>query len=316
MKNKKLQRIKNNLIYSFAVCLKWLLNVMPRFCAIKFGAMFGYIAYLFTSKERATAHRTLKMVYGESLDESQRENIVKNLFLNFGRNLVEVFRFRKHYQRQIKKLIDIEGLEHFDSVYKRGKGVVAVTGHIGNFELLAVYFAGCGYKVAVIGREMYDKRLDDLLLENRTSMGLLNIATTDSPRRIMKALRDGYALGVLMDTDSMRVRSEFVPAFGKLSYTPVGQTILGLKAGAGFVPMACVREGKRYKVIVKPEIRIEPSGDFDRDVYNITAACTRSLEEIVDQYRDQWIWIHNRWLTRPVDERTEKVDNKDNGQNE
>lgn len=313
MKNKKLQRIKNNLIYISAVCLKWLLNVMPRFCAIKFGAMFGHIAYLFTSKERATAHRALKMVYGESLDESQRENIIRNLFLNFGKNLVEVFRFRKHYHRQIKKLIDIEGLEHFDAVYKRGKGVVAVTGHIGNFELLAVYFAGCGYKVAVIGREMYDKRLDDLLLENRTSMGLLNIATTDSPRRIMKALRDGYALGVLMDTDSMRVRSEFVPAFGRLSYTPVGQSILGLKAGAGFVPMACVREGKGYKVIVKPEIRIEPSGDFDKDVYNITAECTRSLEEIIDRYRDQWIWIHNRWLTRPVDERMEKVDNKDNG---
>ncbi|MEW5924431.1 MAG: hypothetical protein AB1746_10620 [Candidatus Zixiibacteriota bacterium] len=312
MKNKKLQRIKNNLIYSFTIFLKWLFNVLPRCVAVHEGRMFGYFAYLFSSKERATAHKTLKMVYGESLSEQQRENIIKNLFLNFGKNLVDVFRFLKHYRRQIKGLIDVEGLEYFDAAYNRGKGVVAVTGHIGNFELLAVFFAERGYRVAVIGREMYDRRLDEMLTENRAGMGIVNISTTDSPRRIMKVLRDGYALGVLMDTDSMRVRSEFVPAFGKLSYTPVGQSILGLKAEAGFIPMACVREGRRYKVIIKPEIRIKPSEDFDKDVYNITAECTRALEDIIDKYRDQWIWIHNRWLTRPVDERTEKVDNKDN----
>ncbi len=313
VKNKRLQRIKNNLVYRFAVFVKWFFNILPRSMAVFVGSVFGYIAYYFSTKDRATAHMTLQMVYHESLTAAQCERVIKNLYMNFGKNLAEVFRIRKHYSRKIKSLIDVEGLEHFDAVYNRGKGMVAVTGHIGNFELLAVYFAERGYKVSVIGREMYDKRLDKLLIDNRESMGIVNISTTDSPRRIMRILRDGYALGVLMDTDSMRVRSEFVPAFGKLSYTPVGHSILGLKAGAGFVPAACVRVGDRYKVIVKPEVTIESSGDFDKDVYNITAKCTKALEEIIDEYRDQWIWIHNRWLTRPVDERIEKVDNKDKG---
>ena len=312
MKNKKLQKIKNDFVYYFALIAIWIFNIIPRSCAQFVGGVLGYLAYLISKKERATAHKTLTMVYGEKLDEAERENIIKNLFINFGRNLADVVRFKKHYQRQIKELIDVEGMEHFDRAYKRGKGVIAIFGHLGNFEIYAPFFTDHGYKTAAIGREMYDKRLDKLLVDNRQSTGLINIPTTAPPRKIMRVLKDGYSLAAVIDTDSMRVRSEFIPAFGKLSWTPVGQSILGLKAGAAFVPMAFVRNGKRYKLIIKPEVTIEPSGDFDKDVYNITAKCTEALEELIDRYRDQWIWIHNRWHTRPMDEQDENADNKNN----
>jgi len=316
VKNKKLQKIKNNFVYRFTVFALWFFNIIPRKMALFLGSGLGCLAFMVSKKERATAHKTLTMVYGDSMDETQREGLIKRMFINFGLNLADVIRFKKHYHRQIKNLVDVEGIEHFDNVYKRGKGIIAVTGHIGNFELLAAYFANAGYNAAAIGREMYDPRLDKLLVENRTSLNVVNIPTTESPRRILKVLKQGYALGVLIDTDSMRVRSEFVPAFGKLSRTPIGQTIIGLKTGAGFLPMACIRDGKRYKIIIKPEVVPDPSGDFDKDVYNITAACTKALEEIIDEHRDQWIWIHNRWLTRPVDEKDENDDKKDNEKDE
>nr|MBN2278609.1 hypothetical protein [candidate division Zixibacteria bacterium] len=296
---KKLKKIKNNLVYYSAVIFIRIFNLIPRSMAISAGVGLGFLAYLVSGRDRAKARMTLKMVYGERLDNKMRRRIIRNLYINFGRNLIEVFRFKKFYRRQISSLIDVEGLEYFDRVYKRGKGVIAVTGHIGNFELLAVFFANSGYKAAVIGREMYDPRLNRLLVNNRESLGIINIDTRDSPRRILKVLKEGCALGVLIDTDSMRVRSEFVPAFGIPAYAPVGQSIIGLKTGAGFVPMACVRNGRRYKIIIRPEVIIERSDDFKKDVYNITALCTRALDEIIDQHRDQWIWIHNRWHTRP-----------------
>ena len=92
----------------------------------------------------------------------------------------------------------------------------------------------------------------------------------------------------------------FIPAFGKPSNTPIGQSIIGLKTGASFVPMACVRSGNNsYKIIIKPEVMIERTDNFDDDVYNITLKCTQALEEIINDHKDQWIWIHNRWHTRP-----------------
>jgi Kdo2-lipid IVA lauroyltransferase/acyltransferase len=293
------KKIKNSLVYYFVLCIVGFFNAVPRSTALFFGSVFGYAAYLLVKKDRLKAERHLKLIYGTSIKLSERRLIVRRLFINFGKNIAEAVRFKKYYFSQIQPLIDVEGIEYFDEVYKRGKGVIAVTGHIGNFELLAAYFANAGYNAAVIGREMYDKRLDRLLVGNRAALNVVNIDTNDSPRRVLKVLKEGFALGVLIDTDSMRVRSEFIPAFGRLSYTPVGQTILGLKTGAGFIPMACVRDGKRYKIIIRPEIKIESTGDFDRDVYNITKRCTAALEEIIDNYKDQWIWIHNRWLTKP-----------------
>ncbi|UCD94180.1 MAG: lysophospholipid acyltransferase family protein [Candidatus Zixiibacteriota bacterium] len=296
---KILKKVKNDFIYYCTILVIRFFNVIPRGPAVFIGGAFGYGAYLISGKDRARAHHTLGIAYGDSLSAGQKREIIRSLFINFGKNIADVVRFKKYYNSQIKDLIDVEGLEHFDRVYKRGKGVIAVTGHIGNFELLAAFFVSSGYNAAVIGRELYDGRLDKLLVDNRQAIGIVNISTQDSPRRILKALKDGYALGVLIDTDSMRVRSEFIPAFGKLSYTPVGQSILGLKTGAGFVPMACVRKGRRYEVIVRPEIAIERTNDFDKDVYNITKKCTEALEEIINEHKDQWIWIHNRWLTRP-----------------
>lgn len=296
---KNVKKIKNNFIYYFVALTVRLFNAIPRGLAIFFGAVIGYTTFFIFKKDRLKAERHLALVYGEKISNLKRKSIAKNSFINFGKNIAEVFRFKKYYRSQIQSLVDIEGLEYFDEVYNRGKGVIGVTGHIGNFELLAAYFANQGYKAAAIGRRMYDKRLDKILVDNRLSLGVVNIDTQESPRRFLKVLKDGYALGVLIDTDSMRVRSEFVPAFGRLSYTPVGQTILGLKTGAGFIPVACVRNGKRYKIIVRPEIKIERTDDFDKDVYNLTKKCTEALEEIINDYKDQWIWIHNRWLTKP-----------------
>jgi len=271
-----LKKVKNSAVYYAARIFFRLFNIIPRNPAQFCGQIIGYTAYLLSTKDRLKAMRHLKMVYGDTLSYSQRQIIVRNLYRNFGRNIIDFVRFKKHFKKELLPLIKTEGMEHFDKVYNRGKGVIGVTGHIGNFELLAAYFAQMGYKAAAIGREMYDKRLDKILVENRAAMGLENI-----------------------DTDSKRVRGQHIPAFGRLSNTPVGQTILGLKTGAGFVPVACVRFGQGFKIIVKPEITVERSNNFDKDVYNITKRCTAALEEIINEYRDQWIWIHNRWLTRP-----------------
>jgi KDO2-lipid IV(A) lauroyltransferase len=132
---------------------------------------------------------------------------------------------------------------------------------------------------------------------------LTNFATTDSPRQILAWLKDGKALGVLIDTDSHRVRGEFIPAFGRWSYTPIGQTLLGLKTGSAFLPMACLRTPEnRYRLVVLPEIEYESTGDRESDVYEITRRCTRALEKIIRDHLDQWPWQHNRWRTkRPVE---------------
>ncbi len=298
---KPIQKFKNNLVYLFIKFVIFIFNVLPRSIGLFLGSILAYLMYLIFKKEKIKSDKNLQIAFGDTLSETERQAIIKQMFFNIVSNFIDIIRMPRKYKSQLRPLIDVEGLEHFEKVYRRGKGVISVTGHIGNFELLAAFSAGEGYKSAAIGREVYDKRLNKLLVNNREKMGLVNIDTNDSPRKILKLLKDGYVLGVLMDTDSYRVRSEMIPVFGTPSNTPVGQSIIGLKTGAGFVPTACVRNGNRYKVIYKPEVTINRTDDFDADVYNITKKCTEVWEEIVGEHKDQWIWMHNRWATTQED---------------
>jgi len=294
----RFKKVKNDIIYYFIRVIVAFFNIMPRSTALFIGSLLGFLAHLLLRKDRLKAYRHLNLAFCDKLSHSKRKSIVRNLFLNIGRNAVDVIRLRKHYY-EISSLVAIEGREHFEQAYQRGKGVLIITGHLGNFELLAIHLANSGYNIAAIARELYDKRLNILLNENREALKVAMIDTRQSPRRVVRLLHQGYAIAVLIDTDSMRVRSMFVPAFGRLSNTPVGQSVLGLRTGAAFIPMACVRRGKNYRLIIRPEIVIERSDNFEKDVYNMTKKCTEVLEEFITEFKDQWIWMHNRWLTRP-----------------
>ena len=293
------KRIKRFVTVLFTRSLRFYFNSVSRRLALWSGSFLGLTAWHFLAHERHRINILLRAVYGESMTERERELTGRNFFVHSGKNIAELLRFRKYFETEIKDRVDVEGLEHFDRAYRRGNGVFGVTGHLGNFELLAAIISSLGYRSAVIGREMYDKRLDELLVANREAMGLQNIATGGSPRKIIEWLRSGGAVGVLIDTDSWRVRSEMIPAFGRLSNTPIGQSLIALKTGAALVPMACVRtKNDRYKLIIMPEVTIERSTDSEADAKVLTRKCTQALEVLIDHYRDQWIWLHNRWHTR------------------
>jgi KDO2-lipid IV(A) lauroyltransferase len=292
--------IKRSLIYYFVCTVLEIANTLPRRLALFAGEWLGLAAWWLLARDRHKIERHLTLVFGDELHEVEKRAVGRNFFVNSAKNIVDVARFRKHFQSEIKPLVEVEGLEYFDQAYRAGKGVLGITGHIGNFELLAAYIANLGYDIAVIGRELYDDRLNRLLVENRTALGLTNIATTDSPKKFLSWLHEGKAIGVLIDTDSIRVRSMFVPFFGRLSNTPVGQSILGVRAGAAFVPMVCVRTSHdRYRIIIRPAVSYGSLEDTDAAVYEVTLKCTQALEGIIRQYKDQWIWLHNPWHTRP-----------------
>jgi KDO2-lipid IV(A) lauroyltransferase len=296
----RLKKTKRNVVYILTRWAFFWFNVIPRRLAVFLGACLGLAAWSVLPKDRYKIQRHLSLVFGSSLSTSDKYNVGRDFFVNTGKNLAEIFRFKKHFATEIKPLVTVEGLEEFGAAYKRGKGLIGITGHIGNFELLAAYIASLGYRIAVIGRELYDARLNQMLVDNREALGLTNFSTTESPRTILRWLKSGGALGVLIDTDSTRVRGAFVPFFGRLANTPIGQSLLGLHAGAAFLPMACLRtDDNRYRIIIKREVCISPSGNMEEDACQMTQACTKVLEKIIAENKSQWIWLHNRWHTSP-----------------
>ena len=250
---------------------------------------------------RRTTLRNLKFALGKVKKQREIKKIALETFENIGKNTIDVARFPKLTSSEVDRIVRAEGLEHLDAACKKGKGVIALTGHIGNFELLAAYLSLKGYKLSVIGRDVYDSRLNQLLVRNRESVGLENISSTDDVRNMVKVLKAGRILGVLADQDSTRVKGTFVNFFGKPALTPVGPAVLSLKLDSPLVPMFILRnENEKYKVIVKPELKLQSSGDKGKDIKDLTQKHTAVLEEIIRKYPSQWLWMHKRWKSRPA----------------
>ncbi|MFQ5499176.1 MAG: lysophospholipid acyltransferase family protein [Candidatus Zixiibacteriota bacterium] len=294
-----LKQTKRTILFHAARSSIRALEVIPRSAAVFIGACLGLISWSLLPKDRHRIDRHLTLAYGNTLSNAEKHVIGRNFFVNYGKSLVDIARMKRHFHSDLLPRVEIEGAEHFEAAYQRGKGVIGVTGHIGNFELLAAVMASLGYRVGVIGRELYDPRLNSLLVSIREAVGVTNFSTTDSPKRMVKWLKSGGTIGVVIDTDSSRVRSIPVPAFGRLSNTPVGQTVMGHKLGCAFVPLFCLRKpDNTYKVLICPEVTVDPRVDSDTAAYQLTCCCTMALERVIDRHRDQWIWLHNRWHTR------------------
>jgi len=293
------QSLKNNLVFYGASFLYKFINALPRRITLFLGEALGFLAHLIVRKERVKALTNLDRAYGNSLTFRHKKQIARDCFITFGRAILEAMRLRRHYDNQMKPDIEVIGREHLQKACDRGRGVIAITGHFGNFELLAAWAAKSGFKSAAIGRELYDKRLDELLINNRRAMGIRNVATSDSPRTMLRILKEGYILGALIDTDSFRVGGELTLFFNRPAKTPTGPTQLGLMAGAAFVPLFCFSfPGGKYRIEIYPEIIPESTERTRENIYKLTSRMTEVIEAAVRKYPEQWIWMHNRWHNR------------------
>ena len=294
------QKIRRFLVYSITRFSSVLFNLIPRKLANFLGGWVGLAAWKLITKDQRLIFRHLSLCYNGSLTVREKVNIGQRFFINSGRNISDLIRFENHYDRDIHGLIDVEGMAHFDNAYKKGKGVFGITGHLGNFELLAVFLAKCGYRIGVVSRPLADNKLNEMLITNRKKMGIANFYASENPIGVVKWLKSGGAIGVLIDTDSSRVKGDFFPFYNRLSKLPVGQSVMALRLGSPLVPIACVRNGNnRYKVIIRPEIPINNTGDLKNDINRITRSCSLELETMIRTYPDQWIWMHNRWKSSP-----------------
>ena len=294
------KRIKNWFLFRLITSIISLLNFIPRNSAIALAGFLGKLSYFLIAPARRKTIENLKLAFGKEIDEDRIKEIAFQVFVNLAKNVADAVGLKKIKWDDVDKITEIEGLEYFDTAYRRGKGVIGFTGHIGNFELMAAYFSLRGYKLSVIGREVYDPRLDRLLVKNRESVGLKNIPTSAGAKPLLRVLRNGEFLGILADQDSSRVRGVFIDFFGRPARTPVGPVLLAYKTGSPIVPMAIIRiEKNRYRIIVKPPVELAFSDNREKDVIDTLQRCTDVLESIIREHPEQWLWMHDRWKSKP-----------------
>jgi KDO2-lipid IV(A) lauroyltransferase len=207
----------------------------------------------------------------------------------------------------IRRYVEVspEGVAAVQRARERGAGIVMVLGHIGNWELtcrLSQFLSSIG----VIAKRSWHRSIDVLAERARATNGLTTLWRGDprTGREMLRLLKNGGTLGLLIDQDIARVQNVFVPFFGRLAATPRGAADLALRFRATVLVVTAHRrgprpgDGHRLEVVEVPYDPAPP--DLEAEVVRLTASCVRLQEEAIRRHPAEWVWMHRRWKTRPV----------------
>ena len=296
-----LKRIKNWSIYILIRVIISIAKNIPRGWAFGFLKAVGWLVYVSIPRFRNKTIENLRIAFGGEKEDAEIKRMARRVFLNLGRNAADAIRLQKFTPHNIDRYVKAIGLENMDRALKKGKGVLAITGHIGNWELLGAYLALKGYPLNVVGAKLYDHRLNKIIVENREKAGLRNITRGSGTREILRALKRGEVVGILIDQDT-RVEGTFVDFFGRKAFTPIGPVLLAMKTGAPLIPLAIhIKEDNTHLITVEEELSLEFTGDPESDLIVNTQRCTHEIEKFIRRDPTQWVWMHDRWKTREED---------------
>lgn len=295
------RRRKDALTYHAARLALWVPRQLPLDTALRLADRIGDLIYAVDRKTRERALAHLDIAYGETLPGAEKERIARAALRNAARCFVEVTHM-EDLKARFGAYVTVEGWEHVHAVLEAGKGAIVVTGHIGNWEVLAAYFAGRGIPIAGIARQMNDPRLNRLLVDFRARNGVRTIMreSPSSGREILKVLHERGVLALLIDQD-IQAPSVSAPFFGRMARTPAAAAALAVRRDLPIVPAFARRRphGGHY-LSVLPPLYPPHSGDRRADVLTLTRRCNEIIEERVRANPEEWVWWHKRWRRKPV----------------
>ena len=275
------------------------LQRMPWDSACRVGERLAEMGYRPLGIRRGTVERQLRAAFPQ-LGEAAIAETARGAYRHLGRTTVESALLPSIGREAVLELVEtIEGWDTLERAVAAGRGVILVTGHLGNWELGGAYLAARGIPVGAIVRRMNNPLFEQYLNETRREMGSEVIHDAEAVRRAPRALREGKMIAFLADQGVKGLASTFVPFFGRPAKTPRGPAVFALRMDIPMVFGAAIRQPNgRYRFAFEP-IAAATTGDRDADVDRIVAEYTRVLERWVRQAPEQYLWHHRRWRRQP-----------------
>lgn len=271
-------------------------RIVPYRVGVWAGGVIGFIAYYLLPRERKRAINHLAQVFGEKGGPWIRLT-ARRCFVHLGKALLEVMLMSP---RRLAGVVDIRGEENLRAALSRGKGVVYVTGHIGNWELMA-HTVAVRYPLSVIAAPIEPEKVNDMIVGLRAGMGVRTILRSrpGAAKELIRAFRENRVLGILIDQDT-DVESAFVEFMGRPAWTPTAAASMAIKFGAPIL-FGYIQRGKdcRHTIFIEGPLNLTTTDNTEKDVIVNTAMLTKKIEDVIRKNPEQWVWMHRRWRRQP-----------------
>ena len=272
-----------------------IVSFLPERMSYSIAIFLADMQYYFSAKDRNAVKNNIKAILKT---EKNVSSIAREVFRNFGRYLVEFFCMSKVDSQFIKDKVKIENLSYLDSALAKGKGVIFLTAHIGNWEMGGVVASMLGYSISAIALPHKERTVNDLFNKKREARGIEVISANFAVRRSLEVLKENRMVTVLADRDfsGSGVVLDFL---GKKALIPKGTAVFSLRSGAAILPVFLTRSSDGF--ILKIEEPIVPPENItkqDEDAASIELMnkYIKIIENKIREDPSQWLMFRKFWI--------------------
>jgi KDO2-lipid IV(A) lauroyltransferase len=302
MNHKKIKKDFIRLLsFSSLVLCSLILNLLPGKWLYGFAGVISAIGYRLAKKQRKVACESLAIAFGNEKSAKEREKIARDCFLNIAKSAIELLFFLDR-PLLLKSNVRLVNKENLDQALLKGRGVILVSAHFGNFPLMLGRLVMEGYKTAGIMRPMHDEMTEKFFLRKRKKY---NLKTIYSQPRIqcventLKFLRENGIVFIPLD-QNYGTGGIFVNFFGKKAATATGPVVLSQRTKAVILPCFIIRQqDETHKVIFEKPLVLSQTKVGQDAVTEQIQELTCIIESYIRRYPAEWGWIHKRWKSRP-----------------
>ena len=280
-----------------------ILSRLPLSVSMAVGQAMARAIYPLATGLRRTGETNLRLAFPTASGD-ERSRILRGCFRSLGRELGLFSHFLNDSAESLRAVFDVSGVEHLEKSKALGKGVVLFTGHLGAWELTSFGVSVIGHPLTFLVRRLDNPKVEQLVDQARTRFGNQTVNKLGAARSMVKILRSGEVLGLLLDLNTLDEEGIFVDFFGVPASTSFMVAKLALRTQSPIVPLFAPwnEEKKKFDFQFSEPIVPKATGDEEADVLVLTSELSLFIENMIRKYPDQWLWIHRRWKTRPPGE--------------
>jgi KDO2-lipid IV(A) lauroyltransferase len=234
-------------------------------------------------------------IHSPSASNSSPEAIIRQVFVNTGIMIAELSRLYCGNCNSLIAAVEFRGLEHYQKAHAQGRGIIGITAHCGNWELMALALGLKTNPLAVVARTMKKDYFSRVLEKLRTRFGNKVIYRDNGVKEMLLFLKSGGLVGILPDQVVRPPHGILVDFFGRPCWTTVMPVKLALKTGSPILPFFIYRENGRNIVTIQPEIELLPGGSDQERILDGTIKMNQVIEKHILQHPTQWNWLYRRW---------------------
>jgi KDO2-lipid IV(A) lauroyltransferase len=288
------------------------LAAIPVSLLTKMALPIGRLWYAFDPRHRKIALTNMRMAFGNEKTPAEIRKLIKANFVQFARVTLELPSVMNLNKRNVDDYVTFEGSHHLTDAHAAGAGVIILSAHFGNWELMVRSWPlKTGRPCNGIVRTLDWEPMERLQAEIRGATGGKMVDKTEAKTFVIELLEKNELVGILLDQNASWYEGVFVPFFGQLACTNKGMATLALLLNSAVVPAFSFRQPDgRYKIVISKPVPTIRTGDFEKDVLLNTERYTREIEKSIRQAPDHWFWVHRRWRIIDIpDKHKHKLEN-------